>query len=138
MKRLDGWQRRFVAVTDEIRRKPFAWGSHDCGPAFAGRIVEALTGDDIAAPFRGKYDDAAGALRTLRETGFTDLADLVASLLPEIHPSRARKGDLAAFKDDSPFGASLGIVNGERVLVLRPEGIGTMDLLAAHRAYRVG
>lgn len=138
MKRLDDWRPRFEQVIDDMRLKPFAWRDNDCGPALVGRSVEALTGVDIAVAYRGKYSDAASALRLVRSHGFDDLADLVASLLPEIHPSRARVGDIAAFEMDSPFRSALGVVNGERVFVLRPEGIGTMNLLQARRAFKVG
>ncbi|MGL5166629.1 MAG: DUF6950 family protein [Afipia sp.] len=138
MKRLPDWRQRLEAAIDDIRRTPFEWGDHDCGPALAGRVVLALTGEDVAAPYRGKYRTASEAVRLIRDAGFADLADLAASIAPEIHPSRARIGDIAAFKMDSALGSALGVVNGERVLVIRPEGIGTMSLLQAHRAFKVG
>lgn len=139
MKRLPDWRQRLEAVLDDVRRTPFAWGAHDCGPALAGRVVLALTGEDVAAPWRGKYRTASEAVRLIRDAGFTDLADLAASIAPEIHPSRARVGDIAAFRiDSSALGSALGVVNGERVIVLRPEGTGTMSLLQAHRAFKVG
>lgn len=136
--RLPGWRARFEAVIDEIKARPFAWRDHDCGPAFTGRLVEAVTGADLAAPYRGRYSTERGALLLMRREGFDTLADFAASLLPEIHPSRATIADLAAVPEDTPFGFSLGAVNGERILVLRPDGLGTVDLLAAKRAFKVG
>lgn len=138
MKRLPDWRMRFEATIDDIRHHPFAWGSHDCGPALAGRMIEAITGEDLARPYRDRYRTASEALRVMRDAGFSNLADLAGSLLPEIHPSRARIGDIAAFPMDGPFRSALGVVNGERVFVLRPEGLGTMSLLQAHRAFKVG
>lgn len=138
MKRLPDWRARFEREIDAIKAKPFAWGEHDCGPGLAGRLVFALTGEDVAAPYRNAYTDALGALRAIREAGFTDLAELAASIAPEIHPSRARIGDIAAYRMDTPFGWALGVVNGERVYVLRPEGIGTLSLAMADRAFKVG
>ena len=79
-----------------------------------------------------------GALGVLRNDGFADLGDLVASVLPEIHISRGRIGDVAAIPADDGFGFTLGVVNGERIFVLRPDGFGTVDLLAAGRAFRIG
>ena len=55
-----------------------------------------------------------------------------------IHVSQAMLGDVAEVPDESPFGHALGIVNGERLLVMREDGIGTVDLLSATRAFRVG
>lgn len=139
LKRLPNWRTRFEAAIDEIKFVPFDWSEqHDCGPGLAGRMVYAITGEDLTAKYQGRYKSAKGALKIMRSAGFDDLADLVASFLPEIHPSEASLGDIVAYEMNSPFGFALGVVNGERVFVLRPEGVGTMDLLAAKRAFKVG
>ena len=139
LKRRPDWRARFEAAIDEIKYVPFDWSEqHDCGPGLAGRLVLAMTGEDMVAPWRGSYRTMHGALRVMQNEGFENLADMVAAMLPEIHPSRAQVGDLAAFPVDTAFGYALGVVNGERVFVLRPEGIGTMDLLQATRAFKVG
>lgn len=137
--RKPGWRGRLKVVVDDMRRKPFAWGDNDCGPALAGRAVEALTLVDVAAPYRGQYTTPRGALDVLAGAGFSDLADLAASILPEIHPSQAKVGDIAAIKSGTALGHALGVVNGGgTILVMRPEGIGTVDLLDADRAFKVG
>lgn len=138
LKRFSDWRRRFEEAVDEIKSRPFAWGDHDCGPGLAGRLVLALTGVDCTAQYRGSYDSAASALRVMRDAGFDNLGDLVAAILPEVHVSQASIGDVAAIADDSPFGYALGVVNGDRIFVLRADGIGTVDLLAAQRAFKVG
>ena len=138
MQRLPKWRGRFEAAIDELKAKPFAWGDHDCGPGLVGNVVMAITGEDVAKPYRGKYFDAKGALRIIKRKGFDNLGDLVASMLPEIHPSQAKIGDIGAVKMDSPFGYALGVVNGERVFVLMEDGIGTVDLLQCERAFKVG
>lgn len=136
--RLPDWRSRLEKALDAITYLPFEWGSHDCGPSLAGRVVYAVTGEDVAAPWRGRYSTRAGALKVMRSAGFDNLGDLVASTLPEIHPSRARVGDLAAFPMDTPFGFALGVVTGERVHVLKAECIGTVGLLQCTRAFKVG
>lgn len=139
LQRLPNWRTRFEAAIDEIKFVPFDWeAQHDCGPGLAGRLVYAITGEDLTTKYQGKYKTAKGALGVMKRAGFDNLADLVASYLPEIHPSQASLGDIVAYEIDSPFGFALGVVNGERVFVLRPEGVGTMDLLAAKRAFKVG
>lgn len=139
LSRLPDWRVRFEAVADDIKGRPFDWKTqHDCGPGLVGALVRAMTGEDVAKRWRGTYRTERGALRVMRREGFRDLADLVASMLPEVHPSQARIGDIAAFATGSAFGHALGVVNGERVLVLRPEGFGSMGLLDAARAFRVG
>ncbi|MFC6490907.1 DUF6950 family protein [Nitratireductor sp. GCM10026969] len=138
LRRIPGWRSRVEAVIDEIKYSPFAWGERDCGPWLVGRVVEAVTGEDLAAPYRGRYRTATGAVRLMQAEGFESLGDLVASLLPEIHPSQAKIADIAAFADDSALGFSLGVVNGERVFVMGENHLGTMNLLQAERAFRVG
>ncbi|ORE89738.1 hypothetical protein [Aurantimonas sp. 22II-16-19i] len=138
MQRLCDWPARLHAFIDQVKRSSHRYGTQDCLVGFAFGAVTALTGEDPAALYRGRYDTAKGALRVMREAGHANLADLVASHLPEIHVSRARLGDLAAIPDGSPFGFALGIVNGERLLVMREDGLGTTDFTAATRAFRVG
>lgn len=136
--RLPDWRRRFEEAIDEIKARPFDWESHECGTGLAGRLAFALTGVDCAAEYRGTYHSAAGAFRVMREAGFDNIGDLVASILPEVHVSEASVGDIAAIPDDSLFGFALGVVNGERIFVLRENGLGTVDLLDATRAFKVG
>lgn len=133
------WRARFEATVDEIKAKPFEWGTHDCGPNFAGRLVSAITDVDIAAQYAGAYANEEEALAVIHNAGFSTLGEMVASMLPEIHPSQARIGDVAAIAVDRPIGHALGVVNGERIFVLMPSGgIGTVSLLTASMAFKVG
>ncbi|MDQ0454661.1 DUF6950 family protein [Rhizobium paknamense] len=137
--RVKDWRSRFEAAIDEIKARPFEWSVHDCGPGLAGRLVEAVTGVDLTASFSPMpYHDEASAAAVIRAAGFETLGALVASLLPEIHPSQAQIGDIAAIAYDGPIGHALGVVNGERIFVLRPQGLGTVSLLQATMAFRVG
>ncbi len=96
-----------------------------------------MTGVDLAADFRGRYRTLKGALRALRSAGHVDLVEAVAAKLEPISVLKARAGDVAAFPIDDAFGWSLGVVIGEMVAVRRPEGIGTMHLASANKAFRV-
>ena len=138
MERLPKWRARLEAAIDDIKSKPFSWEDNECVTGLAGKVILAVTGEDPTKPYQGKYNDSVSALRVMRQTGFKNLGDLTASILPEIHPSQAKIGDIAAIKMDSPFGYALGVVNGERVFVLMENGIGTVDLLECQRAFKVG
>jgi hypothetical protein len=140
LSRLPGWRKRYETFIDQVKASPFDWESHECAVAYAGGMVLALTGEDLVAPWRGRFKTRSGALRLLRETGFANLGDLVASLLDEHeHPSRMRVGDIVGIPTDSPFGFSLGICNGGgTILVLREDGMGVLDQGEASRAWRVG
>ena len=136
--RVDGWRGRFDQACDAMRKTPFSWGDNDCLVGLVGDLGLALTDCDIAEPWRDRYTTALGALRVMRNDGFDNLGDLVGSVFPEIHISSARIGDVAAMPSEDGFGFTLGVVNGERIFVLRPEGFGTVDLLSASRAFRIG
>lgn len=140
LKRKPLWRADFKRVIDDMRRRPFDWSTqYDCGLGLVVETVRAITGHDFGERYRGRYSTPMGAYRMMKKEGFETLADLVASLGPEIHPSQCQTGDVVAFRDEgSLFVHALGIVNGDRSFVMKEEGLGTMDTLAAERAFRVG
>jgi len=138
LQRRHDWREHFERAIDEIHATPFEWGIHDCGPSLAGRLVEALTGEDMCAEYRGTYHDALSAARVIRDAGFSSLGEMVASILPQAHPSEGRIGDIAAIEVEGPIGHALGVVNGERIYVLTESRIGTVDLLEAKMIFKVG
>ncbi|MBN9568695.1 MAG: hypothetical protein J0H79_13930 [Alphaproteobacteria bacterium] len=136
MKRLPGWRARLQAAVAAAHRKSFAWGEHDCA-LFAADCVFAQTGVDLAASYRGTYSTAAGAMKTLKTMGASDLLALVADHLTEVHPSLAQKGDIAVMPG-AVTGWALGVVMGERAGFLGPDGFGTVPLAQIAKAFRVG
>ncbi|MFN6950990.1 MAG: DUF6950 family protein [Albidovulum sp.] len=137
MKRRRDWRARLHEEIERHRRVPFSWGDGSDCAMFAADCVKAMTGDDPAARFRGRYATAFGALRAVREAGFADLADAISDTFEEIHPSRARVGDVACFPSDGHFGMTVGIVIGERVAVSFENGIGSACRTEAVRAFKV-
>lgn len=135
MRRKD-WAARLNAYLQGVARTPYDDASHNCG-TFAAGAVEAMTGEDFGAPYTNGVKTLAGQVKRLRKAGFETHVELAASLFEEIHPSHARAGDLAAFEVDGPLGVALGVVNGERTFVLRPDGLGTLETLTAARAFRI-
>lgn len=138
MKRFDDWRARLAAEMDRQRRDPFVWGQHDCAIGFAAAIVEALTGDDMAAPYRGRYRTAKGAMKLLRDAGADKLGDFVAQHLPEVHPSQARVGDLGVVVSDGAIGEGICMFDASGVVVMTEQGHGRLPRDAAFRAFRVG
>jgi hypothetical protein len=134
MRRVQGWRGRLAAYLAASVGRPFEWGRHDCA-LFAADCIEAMTGEDPAAAFRGRYRSFNGGLKVLRKAGHADHVALATALLDEVAPAFAQAGDLAMIA--TPEGAAMGIVQGHRVYVLRPEGLATVDLLQAARAWRV-
>jgi hypothetical protein len=145
IKRRYDWRARLADTIEAQRRRPFT-GDYNCA-IFAADCVCAMTGVDLAAPYRGMSFDAAVA--AMQANGYPDLCALVAAHLPEIAPAFARAGDVAAFavssgdiaredgRERPGAGWAIGIVNGERVTVLRQEGLGTLLLTQVLRAFQV-
>lgn len=136
--RQKGWRLRLVAALQQLERVPHEWGGNDCWLGLAGSVVEAITGTDIAAPYRGLYSSREGALNALRNLGFATLDELVADLLPDVPLGDARIGDLAFVPDDLEFGGFLGTFTGERITVLGLGGSATLPRTLATRAFMVG
>jgi hypothetical protein len=132
------WHSRLNAFIDGVKRKPFDWTANNCGEHFAAGAVLAMTDEDIAAKWRGRYSTSTAAIRMMKKDGFSSLGDMVASVLPEVHPSQAKLGDIASVPVDGPFGASLGVVNGEVILVLGEQSMGVVPLARAERVFAVG
>lgn len=134
MMRSDKWAVVLSQYLGEVARTPFAYGRNDCA-LFAAGAVKAMTGVDPAAAWRGRYRTLRGGLRILRADGHDDHIAAAAALLPEVAVAMAQPGDLAVVP--TPDGLALGVVQGRAIYVLRPDGLGLVDLLSATRAFRV-
>lgn len=132
--RVPDWRDRLVAYLHSARQRPFEFGQHDCS-LFAADCVAAMTGQDMAAKWRGRYATMKGGLRVLRKAGFADHIALAAAHFPEVPPLLAQPGDLAVVPTDD--GPALGVVQGEAVYVLGPNGLGLVSIMSATRAFRV-
>lgn len=138
MKRRDDWRARLSAEMDRQRQDPFAWGKHDCAIGFAAAVAEAITGEDLARGYRGKYASPRGALKLMKEAGAETLGDFVALKLPEINPAFARLGDIGVIEADGPVGQGLCIVDATGVIVLTETGHGHRPRGDMVRAFKVG
>jgi hypothetical protein len=97
-RRLRDWQSRLQACLAERRARAFAWGSQDC-VLLAADCVDACTGVDPAASWRGTYSDALGAARLVQQLG--GLAAIAAAHCgPEIAPALAQPGDIGLAAND--------------------------------------
>jgi hypothetical protein len=134
MTRLPGWQKRLTAYIAACARREFAPGQHDCA-LFAAGAVEAMTGEDLTPPGLREYSDIATGVAKLRAAGFRDHIALVAALLPEGPRTDPRPGDVAVVQDGEDM--ALGIVQGARVYVVGPAGLGLRPASDIVRVFRV-
>lgn len=95
--RLPDWEPRLSAWIAANRSREFAWGEWDC-ILMACSAVEAQTGVDPAAKYRGRYSDARGAAEALRVLGKGTLLKTVDDVFERRPVGRARRGDLVMRK----------------------------------------
>ena len=131
-KRISGWQARLAAWLASISRTPFQPGQHDCA-LFAAGAVEAMTGVDLAAGWRGRYHTLRGGIRVLRRAGYADHIALARSHFPTTATPRA--GDLAVV--DTPEGQALGVVQGLYIYAPATVGWALSPLEAASEFFEV-
>lgn len=132
MKRFYDWPRRLEAQILASRNAKFEWGKSDCA-MFAADAILAMTGVDLAADFRGKYSDEAGA-RGLFESAIAHASQV----LPAIDLGFARRGDLVLTRNGSAD-PGLGIVglDGRSALCASDRGFIHVPRVRWIRAWKV-
>lgn len=134
MIRLSNWPSRLDRFLTATVEKKHQYGINDCF-LFFGAGVEAVTGVDVTAKYRGKYTSHAEGIALAEEHGFKDHIDWAKSLFKVKHPSRGTTGDGAIVPIDT--GLALGMISGSRVFLIGENGLKTVDLLDAQRALEI-
>lgn len=131
--RAPDWERRLMAGV--AHTPAFQWGAADCC-TFAARLVLDMTGRDLLAVFRGKYQTARGALRLINAGGGLEL--LISQRLgpPLARVALARRGDivLARTRAGEP---TVGICVGDKIAAQGLAGAVFLPLLAGVTAWSV-
>lgn len=146
LKRVQHWATRaYHSFLVDRARRPFAWGVHDCA-LFAADGIEVITGMDIAADFRGKYSDEAGAMEAIKAiSGGETIADAAAwcaakhGLAELKHPRCAQRGDLVIYRDAKTEQLVSGLVhlNGRHIVAAGPAGLLRIPITEVLRAWHV-
>lgn len=101
MKRLSGWEKKFLEWLREARTQKFEWGKFDCCLAVCDCVL-GMTGIDLAEGFRGKYSTRKDAYRAIRSfaTSLKELCEKRGAefALIEIAPQLASRGDIVLVK----------------------------------------
>ncbi len=132
--RLPNWRSALRDYVEDVARKPFRYGTHDCALFVAG-AVKAMTGVDHARGWRSQYRSLAKGRKLLAEQGHQDHVAMVASLFAEIPVLRAQVGDIAVLDGDG--GDTLGVVQEPYVWAVDPHGLRSVPLIQAKKAFRV-
>lgn len=140
MRRLD-WPERLAACVEAARNQPFVWGSHDC-VLWACDVIREMIGSDPASSFRGTYDSAAGALRTVLEIGedFRTAVETVCTAqgFKVTAPAFAQRGDLVLVPSGREgWPEALGICVGKDAMTAGETGLVKISMAQAIMAWRV-
>ena len=132
--RLRNWPSRFAEHVESARARPFEWGSHDCC-LWAASAVQAITGLDPGAAWRGTYTTAHRAMRLLESLGGLESAGALMGSSVDI--TRAAIGDvgLVTWPDGTE---SLAVCSGHSWLCAADTGLQRLPLDAARLVWGVG
>lgn len=133
MQRLKDWQSRLGGLIDQAQGRPFAWGVHDCC-LWAADAVQAVTGVDMAQPWRSTYHSEAEAEALLDVLG--GLKALGALAGPECRPALAGAGDVGLI--ESAGRGWLAVHDGANWLCATQAGLVRWPTRAARCAWKVG
>jgi hypothetical protein len=122
----------------------FKYGEFDCF-LFVADVIEAMTGTDIAAPFRGRYNTRRTAFQVASgDFGATTVEGIAEHItathhMPEVTPSKAMRGDLILIERQKGRDHSFGVVGltGKDILIAIKSGFGPVPMTQAYRAWHV-
>jgi len=148
LKRSPQWERDYHNFLIARAKTPFVWGQNDCC-LFPADAIQAFTGVDPAADFRGKYSTEAEALALIHSvTGGSTVED-AAAWCAQKHglvewtrngapsPLFAQRGDLVVLNDDGNLIAGVVHLKGTHAVTVGAEGLKLLSIRAIKRAWRV-
>lgn len=132
--RIENWDAALDAVLDAHLLADAVWGASDCF-RLPMAVVGALRGCE--PPFsRVKYTTEAGAAKALRRNGFETIGHAMASVLPEIAPLQAGRGDVGVAVVGGVASGCV-ITNGGLIIKSQNRGWDIRPLILLSRAFAV-
>lgn len=131
MHRLSDWESRLSDYISSMRDVPFEYGTNDCC-TFSFGAVEAVTGEDKMAEFRGQYDSMMGSYRALKNIGAGDLESTMDAKFSQVLVGLAQRGDIAFFDD------SIGVVMGSFAWFISDDGLERVPRSMWEKCWSVG
>lgn len=129
------WPRLLNDFIDSRRETPFQWGRNDCA-LFCADAVQAVTGNDFAEAYRGRYSTAIGSVIALRDAGHDSIASVITGFFGDPVPvDYLQRGDIAFFNHGR--GDTIGIVCGANVAAPGESGLVFFDMSMCEKGWRV-
>ena len=143
MRRTPDWQHKLHDFLVARAKEPFAWGSNDCA-LFAADAIQAITGEDLAAEFRG-YKDEEGATAAVKSVANGTTVEDAVVYIAKKHNLQERKsilfaqrGDLVIYQGTEGLAAGVVHLSGTHALFVSPTGLHKIRLRYCKRAWKVG
>src|SRR5207245_2693359 len=90
-----------LALVTEVTDLPYRWGEHDC-MLFVGKVIYAVTGEDVGEKHREQYSNEIGAYRYLKKLGHDGPESFLDELLEQKPVGFAQRGDIVLRDDGIP------------------------------------
>ena len=141
LSRKPNWQTELHNFLQSRRNAEFRYGSFDCC-LFACDAILAMTGVDVAAPFRDGYGSRREAYRAIKEyAGRASVEAVTARVtaenqMPEVTPRQARRGDVILLRRPKDFSLAIVGLDGT-ILAAGARGFERVPSSFAVRAWRV-
>ena len=134
MQRKVDWYDRLSDHIRSLTQTPYDEATHNCAH-FAGDAVKAMTGVDPLGTLRDctSLEEMVDAIEA---AGYSDAADYVSSMLPEIPVHEAGPGDVVMMPGEGD-GFSFGIVQQEYCYALARSGLLMVPKRFAKKAFKV-
>ena len=129
--RISAWEDALSNYIVTKRHEPFEYGVNDCC-LFAAGAVEAITGQDPMAEFRGEYDSLKTSLQVIKDIGAGTLEATMDAKFPEVEIGLAQRGDLA-FLD-----GSVGVVMGGFAYFVSDDGLERINRSLWDKCWSIG
>jgi hypothetical protein len=142
LKRLSDWPSRLQSYLNTRRDTRFAYGDHDCC-LFGADCIAAMTDQDIAEWFRGKYHSRKEALALIGERTGKETVAAIAEYsatqwgMQSVPISMARRGDMVLVGKGSKSVLGIVSLNGADIMCLHKNGIVRVAIEHATKAWRV-
>jgi hypothetical protein len=142
MTRHPDWSTRLSKFLVDRDQVPFAWQANDCA-TFSCDAIQAITGVDLAAVYRGTYKTQRGSLRAIRKVcGGSSVEDAAVHAatqhnLPEINPRMAGRGDWVLLPNGEQRMLGIVALDGKHAVAVADQGLIFVPLTRALRAWKI-
>ncbi len=145
LRRVFNWQNELDKFLATHQKDRFKYGKWDCC-LFACDAVRAMTGTDIAAPFRGKYRNREQAIQAIRDycgverAGIQTVARRIAdeNQMEPCLTTYLRRGDVALIKRGArDFSLAIVSLSGTELIAITKDGLQRIRLCEAISGWHV-